>query len=102
MSSNLPTPFHGGGLSPYSEKKVGRELERYEVEAFVATMKEYIDQNASLQCHQGNMLATGQLLDFAVALAAGDPAKQQLYAMSVLNYTTGNLLRINKRFGGVR
>lgn len=105
MMPNLPERYGGGEgrhLGRYNHRRIDRQIERYQQEAFAATIYEGIDQVASYECHQHNILATGELLDFAVALAGDDPAKQQLYAMSVLNFTTGNLARINRRFGGVR
>lgn len=102
-SSNLPVPSSGGAVTrAITAYRLGRELEKYETQAFLATSREVIDQVAHADATAHAMALANHLLDVAEAAAGGNEAKRQLSAFLISSWVQATAARAEKRFGGAR
>lgn len=95
--NHLPTVHQGGGL----DRRANRDLDRYEVAAFVAGRKEAIDQEILAECVLSAIGHAGQLVDVARAIAQNDPVKGALFGQLVQADVDITIGRLTLRFGGV-
>lgn len=98
--SQLPVIHHGGGLDRRTERRVNRDLDRYEAAAFVAGRKEAIDQEILAECVLSAIGHAGQLVDVARAIAKDDPVKGKLFGELLQADVDITIARLTLRFGG--
>lgn len=104
MPSNLPARMSGGlpVPRPIQATRVTRAVSRYEVEGFVASEKERIDQICFIDGATHAFALGSQFVDLVRSSAGDDSAKIRLGSELLAAFSERSSNALIKRYGGIR